>query len=57
MQHVPRDGRLVISTHDPFMDHALARGTDYFATYDFSEEWSKGGQTVTPQFIFAARAG
>jgi ubiquinone/menaquinone biosynthesis C-methylase UbiE len=26
-------GRLIISTHHPFMDHALAGGTDYFATY------------------------
>jgi SAM-dependent methyltransferase len=43
-------GRLVISTHHPFMDHVLARGTDYFATYDFSEEWSKGGQTMTMRF-------
>jgi ubiquinone/menaquinone biosynthesis C-methylase UbiE len=26
------DGRLIISTHHPFMDHALAGGADYFAT-------------------------
>jgi hypothetical protein len=24
----------------------LAGGPDYFATYDFTEEWTKGGQTV-----------
>jgi SAM-dependent methyltransferase len=43
-------GRLVISTHHPFMDHPLAGGPDYFATYDFSEEWTKGGQTVLMRF-------
>jgi SAM-dependent methyltransferase len=43
-------GRLVISTHHPFMDHALAGGPDYFATYDFTEQWTKGGQTVLMRF-------
>jgi SAM-dependent methyltransferase len=43
-------GRLVISTHHPFMDHPLAGGPDYFATYDFTEEWTKGGQTVLMRF-------
>jgi SAM-dependent methyltransferase len=43
-------GRLVISTHHPFMDHPLAGGTDYFATYDFTEEWTKGGQTAQMRF-------
>jgi len=46
---VPR-GRLVISTHHPFMDHALAGGPDYFATYDFTEEWAKGGQAMLMRF-------
>jgi SAM-dependent methyltransferase len=35
-------GRLVISTHHPFMDHMLAGGEDYFATYDFTETWQLG---------------
>jgi ubiquinone/menaquinone biosynthesis C-methylase UbiE len=43
-------GRLVISTHHPFMDHSLAGGPSYFATYDFTEEWTKGGQTVQMRF-------
>jgi SAM-dependent methyltransferase len=43
-------GRLVISTHHPFMDHLLAGGPDYFATYDFTEEWTKGGQTMLMRF-------
>jgi SAM-dependent methyltransferase len=43
-------GRLVISTHHPFMDHALAGGTNYFATYDFSEQWSKDGHTMRMRF-------
>ena len=32
------------------MDHPLAGGPDYFATYDFTEEWTKGGQTVLMRF-------
>jgi SAM-dependent methyltransferase len=43
-------GRLIISTHHPFMDHALADGTDYFATYNITEEWSKGGQSAVTSF-------
>jgi SAM-dependent methyltransferase len=43
-------GHLVISTHHPFMDHPLAGGPDYFATYDFTEEWTKGGQSALMRF-------
>ncbi len=43
-------GRLVISTHHPFMDHQLAGGDDYFATYAFTEDWTLGGTTVTMRF-------
>jgi SAM-dependent methyltransferase len=43
-------GRLVISTHHPFMDHALAGGSDYFATYDFTETWQRGGRRVQMRF-------
>jgi SAM-dependent methyltransferase len=43
-------GRLVISTHHPFMDHALAGGSDYFTTYDFSEAWKKGDRVVQMRF-------
>lgn len=44
------NGRLIISTHHPFMDHALAGGDDYFATYDFVEEWRKGDHPVRMRF-------
>lgn len=44
------EGRLVISTHHPFMDHAVAGGEDYFATYDFTEDWERGGETVRMRF-------
>lgn len=43
-------GALVISTHHPFMDHALAGAADYFATYEFTDEWTKGGQPVAMRF-------
>lgn len=43
-------GRLIVSTHHPFMDHPLAGGDDYFATYEFTEEWTLGGTTVTMRF-------
>jgi SAM-dependent methyltransferase len=43
-------GRLIISTHHPFMDHDLAGGSDYFATYNITEEWAKGGQTAVLSF-------
>jgi SAM-dependent methyltransferase len=43
-------GRLVISTHHPFMDHTLAGGSNYFATYDFTETWERGGQRVQMRF-------
>ncbi len=43
-------GRLVISTHHPFMDHELAGGESYFDTYDFSEVWTRGDDSVTMRF-------
>jgi ubiquinone/menaquinone biosynthesis C-methylase UbiE len=43
-------GRLIISTHHPFMDHALAGGSDYFATYNITEEWTKGGRSTLMSF-------
>jgi ubiquinone/menaquinone biosynthesis C-methylase UbiE len=43
-------GRLIMSTHHPFMDHDLAGGSDYFATYSITEEWTKGGQTAVLSF-------
>ncbi|MFC4947627.1 SAM-dependent methyltransferase [Pseudonocardia sp. GCM10023141] len=43
-------GRLVISTHHPFMDHALAGGDDYFATCAFDDEWQVGDRSVRMRF-------
>jgi SAM-dependent methyltransferase len=43
-------GRLVVSTHHPFMDHLLAGGSDYFAVYEFSEPWQRGDQVVRMRF-------
>jgi SAM-dependent methyltransferase len=39
-------GRLVISTHHPFMDHLLAGRTNYFETYEFADQWQKCGRTI-----------
>jgi len=43
-------GRLVISTHHPFMDHRAARGRDYFAVYQWTQEWAKAGRVTTMRF-------
>jgi len=43
-------GRLVISTHHPFMDHRVARQPDYFAIYQWTDEWVKAGQVITMRF-------
>jgi hypothetical protein len=32
------------------MDHALAGGKDYFATYDFTERWRRGDREVPMRF-------
>jgi ubiquinone/menaquinone biosynthesis C-methylase UbiE len=32
-------GRFVMSTHHPFMDHAIAANGDYFAQYLWDEQW------------------
>jgi SAM-dependent methyltransferase len=42
---VPR-GRLVISTHHPALSHAIGGGENYFATYEFDDEWDLGGDGV-----------
>jgi len=43
-------GRLVLSTHHPFMDHKLSGEERYFATYEFSEEWRKGEEVARMRF-------
>jgi SAM-dependent methyltransferase len=43
-------GRLIISTHHPLMDHRVAGQADYFATYEWTEDWAKGDQVTTMRF-------
>ncbi|MGV1789535.1 class I SAM-dependent methyltransferase [Rhizobium sp. A37_96] len=43
-------GRLVFSTHHPFMDHDLAGHDNYFETYRFSETWQRGGRAIAMRF-------
>jgi SAM-dependent methyltransferase len=43
-------GRLVASTHHPFMDHPPDSPRSYFATYPIEEEWTRGGRTVAMRF-------
>jgi SAM-dependent methyltransferase len=43
-------GRLVASTHHPFMDHPPDSPLSYFATYPIEEQWTRGGRTVTMRF-------
>jgi len=43
-------GRLVFSTHHPFMDHQFAKGENYFATYAFDDIWVKNGQEMRMRF-------
>ncbi|GHA25904.1 methyltransferase [Devosia pacifica] len=43
-------GRLVFSTHHPFMDHPASGHPNYFETYSFSEVWEKGGHSAQMQF-------
>jgi len=44
------DGRLIFSTHHPFMDHNLAGGGNYFETYSFDETWERGDQSILMSF-------
>ena len=39
-------GRLVISTHHPTLSHAIGHGDDYFAVYEFDDEWEVGNQVA-----------
>jgi SAM-dependent methyltransferase len=43
-------GRLVISTHHPFMDHQISGADDYFATYEFEDQWVKQGRAMTMRY-------
>jgi SAM-dependent methyltransferase len=44
-------GRLIASVDHPVQGHPLLRpGTDYFATYERTEEWTFGGRSVPMRF-------
>jgi SAM-dependent methyltransferase len=47
-------GRLIMSVDHPFAIHAIHRQsgltTNYFATYNWTEEWTMGGQSVPMSF-------
>ena len=43
-------GRLVFSTHHPFMDHLFAKGENYFATYAFDDIWEIEGREIKMRF-------
>jgi SAM-dependent methyltransferase len=44
-------GRLIASVDHPLQGHPLLRpGTDYFATYEHTEEWTIGGRSIPMRF-------
>ncbi|MFF7680047.1 class I SAM-dependent methyltransferase [Actinacidiphila glaucinigra] len=47
-------GRLIVSVDHPFALHGMqylaGNRTDYFATYNWTEEWDMGGRTATMSF-------
>ena len=47
-------GRLIVAVDHPFAIHGIqrlaGRRTDYFATYNWTEEWTFGGQTALMSF-------
>ncbi|WLA53025.1 class I SAM-dependent methyltransferase [Bradyrhizobium elkanii] len=47
---LPQGGRLVFSTHHPFMDHQLAGRENYFETYNFTDTWQRGGKDMSMRF-------
>jgi hypothetical protein len=43
-------GRLVFSTHHPFMDMRINGSDDYFGTYTYTEDWVRDGRTMRMRF-------
>jgi SAM-dependent methyltransferase len=43
-------GRLVISTHHPFMDMRISGCEDYLGRYQFTEEWERDGRVMSMRF-------
>jgi SAM-dependent methyltransferase len=43
-------GRLVASTHHPFMRQATGEGESYFTTREWTEQWQRGEDSFTMRF-------
>lgn len=43
-------GRVVLSTHHPFMDMRISGSDDYFGTYRYTEDWERDGRTMAMRF-------
>jgi SAM-dependent methyltransferase len=43
-------GRVVFSTHHPVMDLRVAGTDDYLGTYQWEEDWPRGGRTMRMRF-------
>lgn len=43
-------GRVVLSTHHPFMDMRNSGSDDYLGTYTFTEEWTRDDRTMSMRF-------
>lgn len=43
-------GRVVLSTHHPFLDLRVSGSDDYLGTYSFTEDWVQDGRTMTMRF-------
>jgi len=43
-------GRLVFSTHHPFMDLRVSGSDDYLGTYQYTDAWERAGRTMTMRF-------
>jgi len=43
-------GRVVMSTHHPFMDMRLSSSDDYFGIYTYTEDWQRDGKTMRMRF-------
>ena len=53
-------GRLIVAVDHPFAIHGIqrlaGRKTDYFATYNWTEEWTFGGQSALDELLEPAAA-
>jgi SAM-dependent methyltransferase len=43
-------GRVVMSTHHPFLDMRISGSDDYLGTYRFTEDWEVDGHTMRMRF-------